>query len=476
MEKTPLAFVENYIYKAIDFDNYAGVQCVDGFRVFGQWAGIPIPPTPDNWAQGYWLYRDQLGFSKYFDYITDKADLRDGDWCIWLKGSSCALSHVAMAFRGQYFGERQDGNLFFCLANIKNDWAGALRWKGWSQGMKIGSGRTYRDTFAGQDIIVRGLKDGHQITLASAKTNGKVTGTDLQPIRDIDDDRHVFYSKLNCNFFDMSTGQALGVRCGLDEWSVPRQGSFLFYALKTDGSSVIGMDNDFWYGPEDVVFACSPAIILMHDGKDVDMTSPETFWKRDWTGTQSLLIRTAERYCFALVKGNLSADQCRAWAKSIDGIRDLCILDSGGSAQLQDGYDVYYATGEHRPLSNVLAEVVEKAAQEPAEVPPETIPKEDEDALIPPTETAPQPQNEPVHEEPADPLFEVGHESEDTTVKTISGQIAKLIDVKSIMTILVISCLCYLVVTGQPIDEKFMQIVVAIMTFYFGYQANKPKE
>ena len=109
-------------------------------------------------------------------------------------------------------------------------------------------------------------------------------------------------------------------------------------------------------------------------------------------------------------------------------------------------------------------------------MPPETIPKEDEDAHIPPTETAPQPQNEPVHEEPSDPLFEVGHESEDTTVKTISGQIAKLIDVKSIMTILVISCLCYLVVTGQQIDEKFMQIVVAIMTFYFGYQANKPKE
>lgn len=466
--KTPQMFYQEYVGKAFDYDNAYGVQCVDAFRVWGQWAGVPVPPTPDNWAQGYWIYRDQLGFSKYFDYITDKADLRDGDWCIWLKGSSCSLSHIAMAYHGQFFGERQNGNLFFCLATLADDWAGALRWKGWTKGMHIDSGKTYRDQFAGQDIIIRGFTDGHQITLASAKTNGVVTGTDLQPIREIDDPDHVFYSKLNCNFFDMSTGQALGVRCGIDEWSVPRQGSFLFYALKTDGSTQIGMDTDFWYGPDEVVFACSPAIIMMHNGQDVDMTSPETFWKRNWSGTQSLLLRTSERFCVALVKGNLSADQCRAWAKSIDGIQDLCILDSGGSAQLQDGYDVYYATGERRPLSNVIAEVVQKAVSEPAE----TIPGEDEDVLIPPTETAPQLPDEPAHED-SDPLPEIGHESEDTAVKTIPGQIAKLIDVKSIITVAVMFCLCYLVVTGKDIPKDFMTVLIAIITFYFGYQSGK---
>lgn len=373
-----------------------------------------------------------------------------------------------MYYRGQYFGERQDGHLFFCLANIRNDWAGALRWKGWQSGsMKIESGKTYRDQFAGQDILIRGFSDGHQITLASAKTDGQVTGFSLQPIQQIDDDQHIFYSKLNANYWNMTTGEALGVRCGIDEWSVPRQNAFLYYALKADGSTEVGMDKDFWYDRDQVVFACSPALVLMHNGEDTEYISPETAWKRDWSGTQSLLIRTADRFCLALVKGNLSADQCRAWAKSIDGILDLCIMDSGGSAQLQDGYDVYYATGEHRPLSNVIAEVVEKALSEPSGA----TPGGDEHVIIPPTETQQPSQDEPA--EPTVPPFEVGHESEDTAVKTIPEQLAKLIDVKSIITIMVMFCLCYLVITGKEIPQNFMQVLIAIMTFYFGYQNGK---
>ena len=480
MDKTPLDFYLRTIGKSFDVDGWPEgnrFQCWDYFAEQARSNNVPLTVlhcSTTTYVQDIWDLRYQSGILNYYDPIPT-GQFRNGDFVIWpFSYALTPKSHVAMYWNGEAVGQSQSGHHYVCAVNYLdfNEAVGGFRLKTWEGGMKIGSGRTYRDTYAGQDIIIRGYTDGHQITMASAKTNGKVTGTDLQPIRDIDDDRHVFYSKLNCNFWDMSTGQALGVRCGIDEWSVPRQGKFLYYAVKTDGSTEVGMDTDFWYGPNDVVFACSPALIMMHNGEDVDLVSPETEWKREWSGTQSLLLRTTERFCVALVKGNLSADQCRAWAKSIDGIQDLCILDSGGSAQLQDGYDVYYATGEHRPLSNVIAEVVEKAVSEPSEA----IPKEDEHALIPPTETAPQPQIEPVHEDPAVPPFEVGHESEDTAVneqKTVKGQLAKLIDVKSIMTVMVISCLCYLVVTGQPIDEKFMQIVVAIMTFYFGYQANK---
>jgi hypothetical protein len=62
---------------------------------------------------------------------------------------------------------------------------------------------------------------------------------------------------------------------------------------------------------------------------------------------------------------------------------------------------------------------------------------------------------------------------ENKETKTVSGQLAKLIDVKSIITIMMMFCLCYLVITGQDIPQNFMQVLIAIMTFYFGYQTNK---
>ena len=65
---------------------------------------------------------------------------------------------------------------------------------------------------------------------------------------------------------------------------------------------------------------------------------------------------------------------------------------------------------------------------------------------------------------------------EENEQRTISGQLAKLIDVKSIITILVMFCLCFLVMSGREIPKDFMTILVAIMTFYFGYQTNKSKE
>ncbi len=56
---------------------------------------------------------------------------------------------------------------------------------------------------------------------------------------------------------------------------------------------------------------------------------------------------------------------------------------------------------------------------------------------------------------------------------TVREQLARLIDVKSIITIMTIGCLCFLAVKGNEIDERFLQIVTAIVTFYFGYQNGK---
>lgn len=44
---------------------------------------------------------------------------------------------------------------------------------------------------------------------------------------------------------------------------------------------------------------------------------------------------------------------------------------------------------------------------------------------------------------------------------------AKLIDLKSIITIVLIGLLCFLVVTGEITSQEFLPILTMILTFYF---------
>lgn len=128
--KTPLSFVQAYMGKSIDFDHTYGVQCVDGFRVFCQWALGTSWPTVSGNASGYWFYRNR--YSNYFDFVSP-GNLRNGDWVIWNMGSrSHPASHVAMYYNGQEFSQNQGGNRGFCLKPTNfADALGGLRWKEW---------------------------------------------------------------------------------------------------------------------------------------------------------------------------------------------------------------------------------------------------------------------------------------------------------------------------------------------------------
>lgn len=131
MAKTYQSFMNAYKGRTIDYDGVYGAQCVDAFKVFCAWAGIPVKACPDGWAQSYWTGRNALGFSKYFDFISP-ANVQPGDWCIWLKGSSCVDSHIAMYVgNGQFFSENQTADRGFTTVTLRMDFAGALRWKGY---------------------------------------------------------------------------------------------------------------------------------------------------------------------------------------------------------------------------------------------------------------------------------------------------------------------------------------------------------
>ena len=200
------------------------------------------------------------------------------------------------------------------------------------------------DQFAGQDIIVRAQGDGESISLFSAKTDGSVTGYSVQLLQNIKSDSVNITAKMNANYFVMASGMALGVRCGIDEWSVPRQYAWYYYALRKDGSSEVGMDTSFWYTDREVQFACSPAMILLYHGETVNWTSPAAVGTKNGSNTQSMLLRTKSgRFMLAVCKGRLTPLQCRAWALGMEA-EDLILMDSGESTCLESEGELLMST------------------------------------------------------------------------------------------------------------------------------------
>lgn len=218
--------------------------------------------------------------------------------------------------------------------------------------LHIGSGVELTDTYDGVTIKISGQKDRESISLFSAKTNGSVTGKSVQTLRQIASAARV-RSAMNANYFVMATGQGLGVRCGVDEWSVPRQGAWYYYAQMVGGKTEIGMDTGFWWTNAECLWACSPAMIMIRNGQTVNYTSPSAQGSKDRPTRQSMLIRTSERFAFACTEGNLSPEQCRQWAWTIDGIQDLCLMDSGGSTGLY--LDGKMVVPSERPITDCLA-------------------------------------------------------------------------------------------------------------------------
>lgn len=101
-----------------DIDGVYGGQCVDGWDKFLGDFGIQRVTCLNNYANGLWLYRRNY-FSQWFDCIYDSSQLQDGDWAIWDFGSpDCPYSHIAMYWKGKFFGQNQGKNPAFSLKSI----------------------------------------------------------------------------------------------------------------------------------------------------------------------------------------------------------------------------------------------------------------------------------------------------------------------------------------------------------------------
>lgn len=228
------------------------------------------------------------------------------------------------------------------------------------------------DQYAGIELRIDEIPIKAKITLASAKQDGKVTGYAVQKIQDIGGNK--YQAKLNAGFFcDQRSsaiyGEAYGIRCGADEWSVPRQGKFVYYAIMKDGTTKVGMDYDFYLTPDVCRSASSPALILKHNGVDVEMISPSRPDRRTLACCQSVMIRTLSSWLFVISRGNLTPDQIKAWAKTVPNAQDIIFNDGGGSACFTDEDTVYLATGENRKIANAWAAEIPDEDPKPVTLP-----------------------------------------------------------------------------------------------------------
>lgn len=260
-----------------------------------------------------------------------------------------------------------------------------------------------RFKYLGAEIIVIGQRDEWSIGMLSAK--GENPHTALQPINAIDDSRIILYASMNSNYFQMQAnqpdpyGEHYGYEISLTNEFKPHKGNVLAYALLKGGKeSACCSDNNFWFSKEEVEYACAPAYVPFLNGKRVDLWSKEFEGSKARPTQQSMIIRTKERNALAVCTGELTVAQLTEWAANIEGLQDLCFMDSGGSSQLMIGYKTPVFTG--RQIPNVISFFTWKA-EEPIEQPPVEEP--------------------PTEEPPADEPIEQGdgNMDKDDTIKTL---------------------------------------------------------
>ena len=187
---TPQQWYNMTYGQGYNVDGAYGNQCWDYFAYFVKYFGLGLNTHCAN--SGYvgdlWNLRNTYGYSKHFEFITNPAQLQNGDWVIWPYGSSsCPWSHVAMYWNGQAVGQNQGGRMYVCTANISfGQMAGAFRWKGWSSGSSSSVDLSNYSDEQLADMVIRGdfgngdarvAALGSRYTAVQKIVNQKLNGT-----------------------------------------------------------------------------------------------------------------------------------------------------------------------------------------------------------------------------------------------------------------------------------------------------------
>lgn len=125
---SPEAFYNATNGNGYDIDLHYGDQCWDAFALFNWSAYGQGAPTGTGYARGCWESQRNWYASHGFKLITNKKQLKDGDWVVW---GGTTTGHIAMWYKGKSWSQNQQGDgsgYPFTLINMSlNNFLGAFR-------------------------------------------------------------------------------------------------------------------------------------------------------------------------------------------------------------------------------------------------------------------------------------------------------------------------------------------------------------
>jgi len=468
--RTPRQWYEMTIGKSYDTNHAYGQQCWDYFDFFNRCIGFTGSRycSVTKMAGDLWMLRDSADYHYYtaYDYITNPADFKTGDWVFWPQ-------HVAMYYEGKELGQNQPSPYVTLRDMNWNGILGAMRWKGW-ESFSIAKGSS--------DIVIN---EHRYVLYRQDKSKGEkfiVIGAGLNEVKPFKELTYkTVYAKAGgANFYQMKEDipdQPYGTTYG--DVSSPCTGMY---------QNLPNQDSTLFYDAESKQFGdCAfHEVDRSHNVFSPSLVFPNVNGHFEYARMVGYdYINNESEYCFVMEMSDGYAIGRALEKTTPKTIADdftasdmvhIMFLDGGGSAQYGrwDGTEFEYIGGDGRPLPSVCAIIRDfDEPVEPEPVIPEPVTPVPEPEPEPLPDPVPEPEPENPDEEPSEKPSEKPEEKPVEKETTIIGQIARLIDVKSIITFAVIGTLCYLEVFGKAVDEKFLVIVTSIITWYFSAQTQK---
>ena len=476
---TPKQYRDEVIGKTFDEDHAYGAQCWDLFENFIKRfnLGVSAYCSITKLACDLWVLRDKYNYSAVFDYIYDPKDLKDGDWCIWNRGSkSHPSSHIAMYMSPNVeLGQNQGHPYVTEKTTDFSDIMGALRWKGWASIPYGASDITINDH---SYSLYRQNPATEEPAVLSAGMNK------IETIRNLDADVYVMSKVTGANYYQMKTDQEdpYGTTYGdlsaplNDVWTeVPNQDTTLYFDVET---GMYGDCTGVHINREHNVF--SPAVVYPKKGNfqyarmvgigHVNLVSRYAFVVRLTDGT----------YINGICNQDITPKQIATDFRTLE-ISSIAFLDGGGSAQFGrwNGKTFEYIRDTGRAVPSAFA-IIQKgnippvvtpdtpiAPEEPSDEPVEDETQKDEETPMEENKTQESTITEVVKDETwTDP-------EPQPTSNIIVERIAALLSVKSLITIALTVAFIILVVKGKELPDQFVSIYTMCISFFFGYQFKK---
>lgn len=494
-------FIDSYTGWAKDVDGAAGVQCVDLAKEHFRLAGDPNWQSPiggDGYADNIWYNRYTR--TDRYNIIDKNEGFRDGDMVVFPHktrgGWTHPDSHVCFYYQGQEFGTNQ-GQKPACLKNTQwDDALGALRWKEWD-GEQLPYGYTKLIRSGITALVYRGNSAaGYSLHVLSGDS-----GTDLKDIEKFDTDKVSKVAVVNAGYFQMdkNADDPYGTHYGVEQDSAagntytqaPKQPGILAFYEGKDGNCDYVTADQYFGRAEDVNFAITPYAVRVHNGVKVFGRSVNYGDKDDIPNTQTAAVKFSNGdWAIAVFPDKICPRDTVTFFDNFSGVEELILMDSGGSSQMLAWNNTSMKmerklyTGRAIPNVLIIAKLIntpttpiaEELEPAPEPIIPFIEPEEEEDPEMSVVTNETAETNVPEAYQPTQTVVA----SDDYDVQTVKGAIVKvisktadLIDVKSIITILVIWNLCQMAISGNDINEKFFQVAQYITIFYFGYQTGK---